>query len=291
MFRGLAAFIFGSNTTEGTNCQRNNCSENLKEQRIKILPDKDPKTCFVEDKTAIEESQSTAVTTGGLQKVIRNKDSRNNKKNKSKRQEKFTNVNPNLDILTSESHKELDSEENDWIFLENDGDRNLNDNNNTTSTPTLEILSELQPNQETFPGNDICVVRRQKKNKSNQKSNHKSSLRHVSPSFRECDVEKKKESSPLHSSSLNLRSNSLNKDRCNDATRSMVLSESGVQQLLRRDLGRNVSVGSFDDNGSSAKLFTMVDSWYMTPPSCFDLNGPIHLEIPRLENLLIEHPR
>lgn len=35
----------------------------------------------------------------------------------------------------------------------------------------------------------------------------------------------------------------------------------------------------------------MDESWFVTPPSCFTSQGPVHMETSPLENLLIEHPR
>lgn len=35
----------------------------------------------------------------------------------------------------------------------------------------------------------------------------------------------------------------------------------------------------------------MEESWFVTPPSCFTSQGPVHMETSPLENLLIEHPR
>ena len=35
----------------------------------------------------------------------------------------------------------------------------------------------------------------------------------------------------------------------------------------------------------------MEESWFVTPPSCFTSQGPVHMETSPMENLLIEHPR
>ncbi|KAK9885958.1 hypothetical protein WA026_013834, partial [Henosepilachna vigintioctopunctata] len=34
----------------------------------------------------------------------------------------------------------------------------------------------------------------------------------------------------------------------------------------------------------------MEESWFLTPPPCFNSTGPVHMETSPLENLLIEHP-
>lgn len=45
------------------------------------------------------------------------------------------------------------------------------------------------------------------------------------------------------------------------------------------------------DAQGQPKATKMEESWFVTPPSCFTSQGPIHMETSPLENLLIEHPR
>lgn len=44
-------------------------------------------------------------------------------------------------------------------------------------------------------------------------------------------------------------------------------------------------------NIKQVKRQNMEESWFVTPPSCFTSQGPVHMETSPLENLLIEHPR
>ena len=41
---------------------------------------------------------------------------------------------------------------------------------------------------------------------------------------------------------------------------------------------------------SSLPALSFDESWFLTPPPCFTLEGPIHMETSPMENLLIEHP-
>jgi len=41
---------------------------------------------------------------------------------------------------------------------------------------------------------------------------------------------------------------------------------------------------------TSLPALPLDESWFLTPPPCFTLEGPIHMETSPMENLLIEHP-
>lgn len=43
-------------------------------------------------------------------------------------------------------------------------------------------------------------------------------------------------------------------------------------------------------SSSSLPALSFDESWFLTPPPCFTLEGPIHMETSPMENLLIEHP-
>jgi len=43
-------------------------------------------------------------------------------------------------------------------------------------------------------------------------------------------------------------------------------------------------------SATSLPALPLDESWFLTPPPCFTLEGPIHMETSPMENLLIEHP-
>nr|XP_014090336.1 uncharacterized protein LOC106617574 isoform X1 [Bactrocera oleae]XP_014090337.1 uncharacterized protein LOC106617574 isoform X1 [Bactrocera oleae]XP_014090338.1 uncharacterized protein LOC106617574 isoform X1 [Bactrocera oleae]XP_014090339.1 uncharacterized protein LOC106617574 isoform X1 [Bactrocera oleae]XP_014090340.1 uncharacterized protein LOC106617574 isoform X1 [Bactrocera oleae]XP_036230047.1 uncharacterized protein LOC106617574 isoform X1 [Bactrocera oleae]XP_036230048.1 uncharac len=293
MFSSIASFIFGSSTTESTNCKPIEHSELHKSKKCNLTNDK-------QRKNSLEKDSKTIETNGEYQRGIRNNNKHNNRKNKGKKPvpSKIKAVNsrpaPILDVITSElSDVDFDLDD-DWFLVKKDDEDvsnyffrkgsneslSLAEHNNRTSTPISDILdfSTVQPH-------NIC-------NNSDQKQQNNCEKHMLTPKsgcFRANSGPSTENLSSL--SNLGNKPSESGVDLAN--TPRLLANNSGAQLLHaanHKDLEPNLSSGSIDSNGSGAKLFTMVDSWYMTPPPCFVSTGPIYMEMSPFENLLIEHP-
>ncbi|XP_039955579.1 uncharacterized protein LOC126755362 isoform X2 [Bactrocera neohumeralis] len=289
MFSSIAAFIFGSSTTEGTNCK----------------PIEDSQICYLTNdkqrKESLEADSNNIETIGEYQQGIHNNNKRNDRKNKGKKpvlnKIKAVTIEPApiLDVVTSElSDVDFDLDD-DWLLVQK-GDVDipnsffrkgskenliLAEHNNRTSTPISEIL-----NITTVQKHNIC-------NNSSQtlQNNYEKHKPDLTSGFSQAS------SGPtaVQLSPLNNLGYIPSESVVNVANKTRLLTDNNDAQLLQvanhsKDLEPNLSSVSIDSNGSGAKLFTMVDSWYMTPPPCFISTGPIYMEMSPFENLLIEHP-
>ncbi|XP_011206215.2 uncharacterized protein T53i1 isoform X1 [Bactrocera dorsalis] len=294
MFSSIAAFIFGSSTTEGTNCKPIEDSELHKSQNCYL-------TIHKQRKESLEEDSKNIETNVEYQQGIRNNNKRNNRKNKGKKPvlSKTKAVTkepaPILDVVTSElSDVDFDLDD-DWLlvqkddvdipnsFFRNDSKENLilAEHNNRTSTPISEILNITTVQQHNISNKSSQTLQ-------NNCEKHKPDL---TSGFSEASSGPTAVQLPPLSNLGYRPSESV----VNVANKTRLLTDNNDTQLLHvanhsKDLEPNLSSVSIDSNGSGAKLFTMVDSWYMTPPPCFVSTGPIYMEMSPFENLLIEHP-
>uniref|UniRef100_A0A0K8TZ87 Tumor protein p53-inducible nuclear protein 1 n=1 Tax=Bactrocera latifrons TaxID=174628 RepID=A0A0K8TZ87_BACLA len=294
MFSSIAAFIFGSSTTEGTNCKTIEDCELHKSQNCYLTNDRQRKENLEEDSKNIE-------TNGEYQQGIRNNNKRNNRQNKGKKcvpsKIKAVTIEPApiLDVVTSElSDVDFDLDD-DWLLVQKDDvdipnsffrksskeNLILAEHNNRTSKPISEILNITTVQQHNISNNSSQTLQ-------NNCEKHKSDL--TSGFSQSSSGPTAVQISPL--SNLGYRPS---KSVVTVAKKTRLLTDNNDTQLLHvanhsKDLEPNLSSVSIDSNGSGAKLFTMVDSWYMTPPPCFVSTGPIYMEMSPFENLLIEHP-
>ncbi|XP_017478676.1 PREDICTED: uncharacterized protein LOC108368340 isoform X1 [Rhagoletis zephyria] len=265
MFSSLASFLFGSSTSASTNCIPSKSSELVKEETNFVCDHNQLKEHSEEGETT-KINVPSALNNGELQVIrstARNKNKRNNKKNKNGKQLPPTEAKQLLIKKPSSTEEDFDSEENDWYFVEKEEeDSNASRDNKRTSTPVPESISRAQTDdlhQKHFQNNAL----------NSQPKNCQKHTRIAN----ECNIEIS-------------RRGKENAKTLSDAD----IAESLYIAPERENSGHNVSSASCDSNGSGAKLFTMVDSWYLTPPPCFTSDGPIHMEVSPLENLLIEHP-
>ncbi|XP_049317766.1 uncharacterized protein T53i1 isoform X2 [Bactrocera dorsalis] len=263
MFSSIAAFIFGSSTTEGTNCKPIEDSELHKSQNCYL-------TIHKQRKESLEEDSKNIETNVEYQQGIRNNNKRNNRKNKGKKPvlSKTKAVTkepaPILDVVTSElSDVDFDLDD-DWLLVQKD-----------------EILNITTVQQHNISNKSSQTLQ-------NNCEKHKPDL---TSGFSEASSGPTAVQLPPLSNLGYRPSESV----VNVANKTRLLTDNNDTQLLHvanhsKDLEPNLSSVSIDSNGSGAKLFTMVDSWYMTPPPCFVSTGPIYMEMSPFENLLIEHP-
>ncbi|XP_053952595.1 uncharacterized protein LOC128859649 isoform X1 [Anastrepha ludens] len=284
MFSSLASFLFGSSTSETKNCELNKNCELEKEQQGNLIRENQSKISSEEDTLFIQSNEEPEVIT------TRNKNKGGNKKNKIKQQVSIgvkqpfskqlkpqeqqpliAEASPNFapeTLLSSDEDFEID--ENDWFFVEkeeaiasNSFSRRSSEeklsfswDKNRTSTPVSELLDGHQSKQATVQ--QYLTPRKNLQNNC-KKSKCNTSGRDINTGCRGAEI----------------------------------LADEAITQSLFsvcQDVEHNISGASYDSNGSGAKLFTMVGSWYLTPPPCFTSNGPVHMEISPFENLLIEHP-
>uniref|UniRef100_A0A1B6BWE5 Tumor protein p53-inducible nuclear protein 1 n=1 Tax=Clastoptera arizonana TaxID=38151 RepID=A0A1B6BWE5_9HEMI len=75
----------------------------------------------------------------------------------------------------------------------------------------------------------------------------------------------------------------VNNGEMEDSDENDLLVQKSSPLISSRKTSRSESV-------SSLPCLSMDESWFVTPPPCFTLSGPIVIETSSLENLLIEHP-
>lgn len=120
MFSSIVSFIFGSSTTESTNCKPVKDSELQKFQNCNLTNDK-------QRKERLEKDSKTSETKGECQRGIRNSNKRNNRKNNGNKHVLST-INPVnsgpapiLDIIASASSDGDFDLDDDWFLVEKEG--------------------------------------------------------------------------------------------------------------------------------------------------------------------------
>ncbi|XP_011184657.2 uncharacterized protein LOC105213482 [Zeugodacus cucurbitae] len=281
MFSSIASFIFGSSTTESTNCKPIKISELQEGQNCNLTHDK--------QREGRSEKHSKTNETNVEYQGRRKSNKRNNRKNKNNKHVlnkiKPVNSGPNsvLDVLTSASSDADFDLGDDWFLVEKEDvnsssskeDLSLAEHYNRTSTPISEI-------------SDFSTVHQDNSNNTYQ-NQQKNFEKH------NCDLTSGFIGASIRPTAISKFRNTTSKSDVDGSNKSRLFADNSVNEPLHtvadnKDLGHNLSCGSSDSNGSGAKLFTMVDSWYMTPPPCFVSTGPIYMEMSPFENLLIEHP-
>ncbi|XP_067647100.1 uncharacterized protein TP53INP [Eurosta solidaginis] len=300
MFSSLASFLFGSNTSN----ESKNYIE-IEKKPGEYLPndiqsgarcDKDFKDSNIERGKFSPEAASSNIET--LQEL------RKGKGNKRKNQNKKKHVRVLEHGKCEASGDEFDLNENEWFLVEEQDVTSTNllhrkpleevlnydANFNRASTPVIEVLNTLKPEVKTVKPQKVKKDSQQIQNSNRQKRNRNSKKGGIDGRSYSINSGNK-----ACTPSLSPSKSYTCEWRANGAVALMALADVDATQSLfivpaRQESGHNVSCASCDSNSSGAKLFTMVDSWYLTPPPCFTSNGPIHMDISPLENLLIEHP-